>query len=125
MPPQSVQLTIYCLCAAWCRTCDAYVEVFESLKQAWPRNVSWVWVDIEDHADLLDDVDVENFPSLLVTSGEYVYFFGPVLPQKAIATQLVERVLAGKIDPQEVNALQALNQRFFNSALHGKAPQQI
>jgi hypothetical protein len=101
------------------------VEVFESLKQACPRNVSWVWVDIEDHADLLDDVDVENFPSLLVTSGEYVYFFGPVLPQKAIAAQLIESVMAGKIDPQAVETLQALNQRFLNSALHGKAPQPI
>jgi thioredoxin 1 len=125
MSPQSIQLTIYCLCVAWCRTCDAYVEVFESLKQACPRNVSWVWVDIEDHADLLDDVDVENFPSLLVTSGEYVYFFGPVLPQKAIAAQLIESVMAGKIDPQAVETLQALNQRFLNSALHGKAPQPI
>lgn len=118
MSTEKVTLIIYCLCAAWCRTCDAYVQVFEALNAAWPGKAQLVWVDIEDSADLLDDVDVENFPCLMVTGDENVYFFGPVLPQLAVATQLVERVLVGKIAPMESAVLRALNQRFIAANLN-------
>ncbi|MEK7280833.1 MAG: thioredoxin family protein [Limnohabitans sp.] len=117
MLPHPTTLTVYCLCAAWCRTCDAYLEVFEALNKVWHGKVEWAWVDIEDSADLLDDVDVESFPCLLVTGDKDVYFFGPVLPQASVATQLVERALVGKIAPMENAILEALNQRFIAANL--------
>ena len=77
-------LTVACLCAAWCRTCDAYRAVFDAAVDEL-RASGWVvaahWIDIEDEADLLGDLDVETFPTLLVAHGVQVRFFGPLEPQ--------------------------------------------
>ena len=35
---------------------------------------------MEDDADLLDDYDVDNFPTLLIQRHEAVLFFGTMLP---------------------------------------------
>lgn len=94
-------LKIYCLCAAWCRTCDSYVNIFTSLQHHWPDRVSAVWVDIEDHADAMGDVDIETFPTLLITDSLAVYFLGPVLPQQAVAHRLVDQILAGNVPALE------------------------
>lgn len=92
-------MIVYCLCADWCRTCDAYRETFHALAQEWAGKVRWVWVDIEDHADAMGDVDIENFPTLLMADGltdaSPIYFFGTVLPHAGVAARLVERTLAG------------------------------
>lgn len=106
-------ITIFCLCAAWCRTCDAYADVFETLSARWPGRARWVWVDVEDQADLLGEVDVENFPSLLVSDAQQVYFYGPVLPHLDVAVRLVERVLAGDVTAPPAGELNALNQRLL------------
>jgi hypothetical protein len=31
--------------------------------------VRWEWLDVEDREDLVDDVDVETFPTLLIGQG--------------------------------------------------------
>ncbi len=108
-------LTIYCLCADWCQTCHAYMNAFEILKQRNSDNVCWIWVDIEDNAELLDDVDVVSFPCLLVADTQHVYFFGPILPHLAVATQLVDRALERKIKPINIDTLQSFNQRLIAS----------
>ena len=46
---------VACLCAAWCRTCGDYRAVMAEAEQAHP-GVRFAWVDIEDHADALDDI---------------------------------------------------------------------
>jgi hypothetical protein len=76
-----------------------------------------VWVDIEEHDALMGDVDVENFPTLLLADAAQVYFFGTVLPHASVAARLVERTLHG--DHQPLNAPQAiaLFQRFRESGL--------
>lgn len=38
------------------------------------------WVDIEDQADEMGDLDIENFPTLLIRHGATVLFFGTMLP---------------------------------------------
>jgi hypothetical protein len=90
-------LTVACLCAAWCRTCDAYREVFvaavDELRAA-GQAVSSHWVDIEDQAELVGDLDVETFPALLVAVGEEVRFYGPLEPQP----ETLRRVLRGTLD---------------------------
>ncbi|OYU11408.1 MAG: thiol reductase thioredoxin [Comamonadaceae bacterium PBBC1] len=94
-------LKIYCLCAAWCRTCDAYKNIFISLQHHWPDRVSAVWVDVEDHANELGDVDIETFPTLMIADTLVVYFIGPVLPQQAVAHRLVDQILAGNVPALE------------------------
>ncbi|MBB5215065.1 thioredoxin family protein [Parapusillimonas granuli] len=72
-------LVIACYCAAWCDTCRQYRPDFDGLAQKWPQH-AFVWVDIEECPELLDDEDVENFPTILVQSQEGNLFFGTMLP---------------------------------------------
>ena len=79
-----------CLCAEWCGTCRDYRAVFEALAQE-HAGVRFVWVDIEDDAELVDELEVETFPTLLIGRGSELLFLGPVPPQLESA----ERLLAG------------------------------
>lgn len=96
-PPQP--LLVACLCAQWCRTCDAYREVLETLGAHFGALVQTVWVDIEDHEAALGNLEVDDFPTLLIArgDGDAVCFFGPVLPHAATATRLVQAALAGEL----------------------------
>jgi thioredoxin-like negative regulator of GroEL len=81
--------TVACLCAAWCGTCTSYRAAFEALAARHPDKV-FVWIDIEDQADVVGDLDVENFPTLLLQRGENVAFFGTVLPDPLVAERMVQ-----------------------------------
>ena len=81
--------TVACLCAAWCGTCSSYRATFEQLAARHPDK-HFVWIDIEDQADLVGDLDVENFPTLLLQRGDTVAFFGTMLPDGAVADRLVQ-----------------------------------
>lgn len=72
-------LVVACYCAAWCDTCSAYRQGFEDLAGRNPEHV-FAWIDIEENEALLDDEEVENFPTLLVQSLQGNLFFGPMLP---------------------------------------------
>ncbi len=80
-----------CLCAAWCGTCGSYRNVFETLARAHPQ-VRFEWVDIEDEAELVDELDVETFPTLLLADGRTARFLGPLLPQAGALAQLLARL---------------------------------
>ncbi|MET0265443.1 MAG: thioredoxin family protein [Duganella sp.] len=80
---------VACLCAAWCGTCGTYRATFEELAARHPGTV-FVWIDIEDQADVVGDLDVENFPTLLIQRQELVAFFGTVLPDAAVAQRLLQ-----------------------------------
>jgi len=105
------RLLIACFCAAWCRTCDDYAHVVTSLKDQYAPFADVVWVDIEDHAEVLDEVDVENFPTLLVSDRHQVYFWGTLLPHASTVTQLIDRVLSGKIQGVTDTAITQLDRR--------------
>ncbi len=79
---------IACLCAAWCDTCCGYRSSFEQLTTLHPDK-RFVWIDIEDQADFMGDIDVENFPTLLMQRGDTVAFFGTVLPDIKLADRLI------------------------------------
>lgn len=108
------------LCAGWCRTCDAFVPELDGLQAAHPE-IDWHWIDIEDEADLVGDVDIQTFPTLLIADAGRPWFAGPVLPK----AEVVERLLAQPVgaarggrgaveDEAELAALVA--------ALRGRAP---
>jgi len=82
-------LTVACLCAAWCGTCSSYRATFEDLATRHPDK-TFVWIDIEDQADLVGDLDVDNFPTLLVQRGDTVAFFGTMVPDGGVADRLVQ-----------------------------------
>jgi thioredoxin 1 len=80
---------VACLCAAWCGTCSSYRAGFDSLAARHPDK-TFVWIDIEDQADVVGDLDVENFPTLLLQRGDRVAFFGTMLPDPLVADRLVQ-----------------------------------
>ena len=86
LPPATT--LVACLCAAWCRVCDDYHAVFAALRAQRP-DWRFVWVDIEDDAELVDDLEVETFPTLLVGRGRELLFIGPLTPQLATAQRLL------------------------------------
>jgi len=80
---------VACLCAAWCGTCGGYRAAFESVAARHPDK-TFVWIDIEDQADVVGDLDVDNFPTLLLQRDDTVAFFGPMLPDAKLAERLVQ-----------------------------------
>jgi thioredoxin 1 len=80
---------VVCLCAQWCGTCRDYRAVFDQLARAHPA-VRFVWIDIEDDAEVAGDLDVETFPTLLLAEGQVARFLGPLLPQAAVLSRLLE-----------------------------------
>ena len=51
-----LNLHVVCLCAAWCRTCDAYAATLDTVVGDFQRRglaAAPRWVDIEDEAELL------------------------------------------------------------------------
>jgi thioredoxin 1 len=80
---------VACLCAAWCGTCGGYRAAFESVAARHPDK-TFVWIDIEDQADVVGDLDVDNFPTLLLQRDDTVAFFGPMLPDPKLAERLVQ-----------------------------------
>ncbi|MDZ7652966.1 MAG: thioredoxin family protein [Burkholderiaceae bacterium] len=84
--------TIACLCAAWCRTCDAVRPHFEA-RSTVHADIAHRWIDIEDEADALGDLDIKTFPTLLVVRNGVPLFFGPVLPQPEAVDALVAALI--------------------------------
>lgn len=85
-------LLVVCLCAQWCDVCEQYRSSFAQVQANilvdYPDTV-FVWLDIEDQADLLEPLDVENFPTILMASGNTPRFFGVITPQPQTLERLV------------------------------------
>lgn len=79
---------VVCLCAAWCGTCREFRPGFEQAARELPE-FAFRWVDIEDEADSLGDIDIETFPTLLIGDASKVRFAGPVLPQAGQIVRLL------------------------------------
>lgn len=94
-PSSSAPLLVACLCADWCGTCRDYRSIFEEAAQA-NADMRFVWVDIEDESDFVDPVEVENFPTLLVSDADGVRFFGTVLPHKDTLWRLLRSEREGR-----------------------------
>ena len=98
-PAQGPAMHVFCLCAQWCGTCREYQPVFAQLASQWPE-VKFVWVDIENHDDLLGDLDIENFPTLLIADAQgQARFAGTVLPHAETLQRMCQAALQGDFPP--------------------------
>jgi thioredoxin 1 len=74
---------------------------------------TWLWVDVEEKADLIDPLDLENFPTLLITQGARVTFFGPLTPQPDTLQRMLQAKLAADApsipDPDALGLLKRLS----------------
>ncbi|MBY4897712.1 thioredoxin family protein [Cupriavidus sp. AU9028] len=105
---QSAGRLVACLCAAWCGTCNTYQAVWEQLASQHPGDC-FVWIDIETHADALGDIDIENFPTVMVQpiAGGPPDFYGTLLPHAATLQKLLEKGRAMPGDGDEAPDLLA------------------
>ena len=83
---------VSCLCAAWCDTCTEYRPGFLALAQKFPA-AKFRWIDIEDEADEVGDLEVDNFPTIRVVRGEEVLFHGPMEPLHAQLRRLLASLM--------------------------------
>ena len=88
-PPSDATLLVACLCADWCGTCREYQPLFATLQTQF-ADVRFLWVDVEDEADLVDPIEVENFPTILIATPSQVLFFGTVTPHLQTLQRLIE-----------------------------------
>ena len=83
------EFLVICLCAEWCGTCRDYRPGFDDLAARFPETC-FRWLDVEEQADDLGDLDIENFPTLFVQRQKSVLFFGTMLPHLSHLQRLIE-----------------------------------
>ncbi|MFY9514052.1 MAG: thioredoxin family protein [Rubrivivax sp.] len=109
-----------CLCAAWCRLCDGYGPVFDTavavLQRQWPA-LQARWIDIEDEADLVGDLDIETFPTLVLLHGGSLRFAGVLTPQPEVLQRVLAHALA-QADAGEPAATFGADFEAFAQRLH-------
>ncbi|MDM0113464.1 thioredoxin family protein [Variovorax sp. J22R133] len=108
--PAEEALWVVCLCAEWCGACREYRPLFEGVARAHP-GFRFAWVDIEDHADIADDFDVETFPTILVASQAGTRFIGPMLPHAETLTRMLSSLPSAQASAAEVSTLLAALRR--------------
>jgi thioredoxin 1 len=79
---------VACLCAAWCDTCSSYRSMFEELALRHPDKF-FTWIDIEDQAHLIEELDIENFPTILIQHHDTCLFIGTMLPDTNLLHRLI------------------------------------
>ena len=86
-------LVVLALCAQWCGTCHEFRPTLERLAGA-RRDIVFAWADVEDDAELLGDLDVENFPTLALFRAGLALHYGVSLPHETVVARLVETLAA-------------------------------
>lgn len=108
--PVRAEFMVICLCAEWCGVCRDYASGFRSLAEQFPA-VGFHWLDIELHADCLGDLDVENFPTLLIKRGEKVLFYGTMPPATAHLKRTLEAFAQQTEEESREYALSSVERR--------------
>ncbi|MEP6506274.1 MAG: thioredoxin family protein [Betaproteobacteria bacterium] len=108
-PSPAGPLLVACLCAQWCRTCDAYRDTLVALRDTMRLGhpeapMRFVWIDIEDESDLIGDLDIEDFPTILLARDDRVLFFGPVMPHAQTLDRLVRNAITEHEMPSAAHA---------------------
>jgi thioredoxin 1 len=109
---------VICLCAEWCNVCREWRDAFEQVAAAHP-GLHFAWIDVEDEAQAMGDVDIETFPTMLVAQGETPRFFGPIQPSGAQLSRLIASLMD---EPGRANAhpeAAALLKRLASGLLSG------
>ncbi|AWD32622.1 hypothetical protein CKSOR_00516 [Candidatus Kinetoplastibacterium sorsogonicusi] len=68
---------IVCFCASWCSTCIDYKKKLEIFSNS-ITEYSFIWLDIDDHEHLIGDIEIENFPTILIKKSNKNVFFGTI-----------------------------------------------
>lgn len=118
--PAPAPLLVACLCAAWCGVCGEYRSRFDQVHAAIKADhpqAQFVWLDVEDEADLLHPLDVDDFPTLLIAKDHVPLFFGPLTPQAQTLERLVRNAALVAMAPVPDPAVHAAVARIRASKL--------
>ncbi len=97
LPDDMRRSVVYALCAQWCGTCREFRAAWDATAAAHP-DCEFVWIDVEDEAERVEDFEVETFPTIAVIRDGTPLFFGPIVPARAA----VERLLHADVHPQRI-----------------------
>ena len=64
----------------------------DTLRAEFPA-LRFSWVDVEDQADVVDPVDINDFPTVLITRDQQPVFFGVLRPQADALRRLIQSQL--------------------------------
>jgi hypothetical protein len=92
--PDAAGWQVICLCAQWCGVCRDWRAIFDAAAREHP-GAHFAWIDVEDEADAMGDVDVETFPTVLIARGSDALFLGPVQPSAAQLSRLIASLATG------------------------------
>jgi thiol-disulfide isomerase/thioredoxin len=123
-PPSGAdQRWVVCLCADWCGTCRDYRPAFDQVTAQYP-GLRFLWLDIEDEAELVGELDIETFPTLLIADGARIRFAGPLLPHAGTLSRLLEALdddspAAQPAEPALHALVQTLHQKISAGKISG------
>jgi thiol-disulfide isomerase/thioredoxin len=92
---------VICLCAEWCDTCRTYRTGFDKLAARFP-GTRFHWVDIEEQAAVLGELDIENFPTMLINRGASILYYGSMEPYPEHLARILENF--HEHDAQQIQA---------------------
>jgi thioredoxin 1 len=104
-------LRAFCLCAAWCRNCDDYRPVFDAAAAQWGERGRFGWIDIEDDEALVGELDVADFPTLVIAVDGVPVFAGALTPQAGVLARLLRSAADGALPPLADAEVSAFMQR--------------
>lgn len=105
---------VICLCADWCSVCRGLRSGFDALAAQQP-DVHFAWVDVEDEEDLVGELEIETFPTVLMGSRRELRFAGVIQPQIQVLTRLMAGVLGSPGEALGVAETHAVLQRVIAS----------
>jgi len=111
---------VACLCAEWCGSCREYRPAFDALVARFPQ-VAFAWVDIEDQPEVAGDIEVDNFPTIVIQRGELVLFCGPMLPHINQLERLLQTFLSQSPEESRVHALGTLERQAWQGLANVQA----
>ena len=104
------QQWVFGLCAQWCGVCRDWRSAFDAAAARHPQH-RFIWIDVEDQSDLVGDLDIETFPTLLVGSAGQVRFFGTIEPTPIVIDRLLTATdgsASATTEPETLDLLQRL-----------------
>lgn len=67
----SARLVLIIGAESWCETCRSLGQIFDTLAQESGKSEeTWLWLDLEEHADFLDNFIPDSLPLLMSYRGD-------------------------------------------------------
>lgn len=83
---------LVCFCAGWCHACREYLLQLQALAESCP-DVYFFWVDIEEHGNMMGNLEISKFPTILIQRDDTVAFYSCIHPDARLAERILQSIL--------------------------------